>query len=155
MSEPAAAALPSPLPGDALVVNDRIAIPRHELQMRASRAGGAGGQHVNKTSSRIEIRWNVRSSTALDDASRARVLEKLAARLDGDGNVRVVSSEMRSQLQNRERAERRLAELIAKALLVPKARKRTKPSRAAKEARLQDKKKQSERKKRRQSGYED
>ena len=155
MSEPAASALPSPLPGDALVVNDRIAIPRHELQMRASRAGGAGGQHVNKTSSRIEIRWNVRSSAALDDAARARVLEKLAARLDGDGNVRVVSSEMRSQLQNRERAERRLAELIAKALLVPKARKRTKPSRAAKEARLQDKKKQSERKKRRQSGYED
>ena len=155
MREPAAAALPSPLPGDALGVTDRIAIPRHELQMRASRAGGAGGQHVNKTSSRIEIRWNVRSSAALDDAARARVLEKLAARLDGDGNVRVVSSEMRSQLQNRERAERRLAELIAKALLVPKARKRTKPSRAAKEARLQDKKKQSERKKRRQSGYED
>jgi ribosome-associated protein len=155
VSEPAAAALPSPLPGDALVVDDRVAIPRHELQMRASRAGGAGGQHVNKTSSRIEIRWNVRTTTALDEGARARVLEKLAARLDGDGNVRVVSSEMRSQLQNRERAERRLAELIAKALTIPKARKRTKPSRAAKENRLKEKKQRSERKKNRRSGYDE
>ena len=155
MSQPAAAAMPSPLPGDALVVNDRIAIPRHELQIRASRAGGAGGPHGHQTSSRIEIRWNVRSSTALDDASRARVLEKLAARLDGDGNVRVVSSEMRSQLQNRERAERRLAELIAKALVIPKARKRTKPSRASKEARLSEKKQRSETKRNRRSGYDD
>jgi len=155
VSEPAAAATPAAPPGDALVVDDRVAIPRHELLVRASRAGGAGGQHVNKTSSRIEIRWNVRTSTALDEPARARVLAKLASRLDGEGNVRVVSSEMRSQLQNRTRAEQRLAQLIAKALVVPKARKRTKPSRAAKENRLQEKKKQSERKRNRRSGFDD
>ena len=145
---------PDDTPSTGVVVDGRITIPRSELAMRASRAGGAGGQHVNKTSSRIEIRWNVRTTTALDDATRARVLEKLASRLDGDGNVRVVSSEMRSQLQNRERAEQRLAELVRKALVVPKARKKTKPSRAAKEKRLDEKKRKSEKKANRRGKFE-
>ena len=142
-----------PSPG-GLVVNDAIVIPRAELQVRASRAGGAGGQHVNKTSSRIEIRWNVRTSTAFDEATRARVLAKLASRLDGEGHVRVVSSEMRSQLQNRERAEQRLAELVAKAVVVPKARRKTKPSRASKEKRLEEKKRKSEKKAGRRGGFD-
>ena len=153
MSEPAAIDL-APPPGDVLVVNERVAIPRSELEVRASRSGGAGGQHVNKTSSRIEIRWNVRTTTALDDALRERALGKLASRLDGEGNVRVVSSEMRSQRQNRERAEQRLAELVAKALVVPKARRKTKPSRAAKEERLQQKKRNSERKRNRRGEFD-
>ena len=145
---------PDETPSSGLVVDERITIPRSELETRASRSGGAGGQHVNKTSSRIEIRWNVRTTTALDDATRARVLEKLASRLDGDGNVRVVSSEMRSQLQNRERAEARLAELVRKALVVPKARKKTKPSRAAREKRLDEKKRTSEKKANRRGGFD-
>lgn len=145
---------PDETPTTGIVVDERITIPRAELQTRASRAGGAGGQHVNKTSSRIEIRWNVRTTTALGDAERQRVLEKLAARLDGEGNVRVVSSEMRSQLQNRERAEQRLAELVRKALVVPKARKKTKPSRASKEKRLEEKKRKSEKKANRRGGFE-
>ena len=147
MSDPTMPVADASIPADAIVVDARIRIPRHELDVRASRAGGAGGQHVNKTSSRIEIRWNVRTTSALGEAERTRVLEKLASRLDGEGHVRVVSSEMRSQLQNRERAERRLAELVAKALVVQKARKRTKPTRASQERRIEEKKRNSEKKK--------
>ena len=140
---------------DGLRINESLLIPRAELAMRATRASGAGGQHVNKTSSRIEMRWNVRTTSALDDAMRARVMAKLASRLDGEGHIRVVSSEMRSQRQNRDRAEQRLAELIAKALLVPKARRKTKPSRAVREKRLAEKKRNSERTQNRRSGTDE
>jgi ribosome-associated protein len=129
---------------DALVVNERLSIPRHELAARASRAGGAGGQHVNTSSTRIEILWNVRTSTALDDATRARLIEKLATRIDGEGVIRVVASDRRSQRQNRESAEDRLAELVRKALVIPKKRRATKPSRASKEKRISEKKKRGE-----------
>ena len=134
----------APAADDALVVNDRLSIPRHELSARASRAGGAGGQHVNTSSTRIEILWNVRTSGALDDETRARLMEKLATRIDGDGTIRVVASDRRSQRQNRESAEERLAELVRKALVVQKKRRPTKPSRASKEKRISEKKKRGE-----------
>lgn len=139
----------SPPADDALVVNERVAIPRSELVYRASRSGGAGGQHVNTSSTRIELLWDFARSRALADADRERLAEKLASRLDADGNVRVVASDRRSQQQNRVAAEVRLAELVRRALIVPKARKATKPSRAAKERRLADKRQRSERKRRR------
>ena len=123
--------------------------PRAELEVRATRAGGPGGQHVNTSSTRIELRWNVRQTRALDDARRDHVLARLAARLDGDGNVRVVASEFRSQRQNREAAEARLADLVRRALHVPKKRKATKPSRAAKAKRLDEKRKHSDKKRER------
>lgn len=135
--------------GDALVVSRAVAIPRAELETRATRAGGPGGQHVNTSSTRIEVRWNVRTSVALDEEGRARLLERLASRLDGEGWLRVVAADSRSQRQNRDRAEARLAELVRAALVVPKARRPTKPSRAAKRARLEDKKKRSGKKKER------
>ena len=141
--------LDSAAPGAAplgIEVQPGLVIPRGELTFRASRAGGAGGQHVNKTSSRVELLWSPARSQALGDEHKARLVERLASRLDGEGNVRVVSSETRSQHRNREAAEERLAELIRKALVVQKRRKKTKPSRAAKEARLADKKKKSEKK---------
>ena len=140
-----------PLPAEegGIVVNERLTIPRHELDFRASRAGGPGGQHVNTSSTRIELTWNLERSQALDDATRARLREKLASKLDGEGTVRVVASEMRSQSQNRTRAEERFAELLRKALVVPKPRKKTKPSRGAIERRLESKKKNSERKRQR------
>ena len=144
MTEPSA-----PPPSDALHVTPALAIPRGELTFKATRSGGAGGQNVNKVASRIELTWNPARSAAvqaLDEPTRARLLEKLAGRLDGDGDLRVVSSEMRSQLQNRVRAEERLAELLRKALLVPKKRKQTRPSRAAKERRLDEKKRNSDKK---------
>ena len=135
--------------GDALEgirVNDSLVIPRDELSARASRSGGAGGQHVNTSSTRIELLWNVSTSRVLSDGQRERLLQKLSSRLDGEGNLRVVASDRRSQLQNRESAEARLAELVRAALVVPKKRKATKPSRAAKQARLDSKKRQSEKK---------
>ena len=140
------APIPAPDSTDALVVTERIAIPRSELTFRASRAGGAGGQHVNTSSTRIELLWPVGRTQALNEEERSRVMEKLAARIDAEGNVRVVASKERSQLQNREAAEARLAELVRGALVVPKKRRPTRPSRAAKEKRLQEKKRNSERK---------
>ena len=134
-----------------LEVSEAVAIPRAELEYRASRAGGAGGQHVNTSSTRIELLWNVRTTSALDEAARHRVTTKLASRLDGDGWIRVVSSARRSQGQNREAAEARLAELVRAALVVPKRRKPTKPSRGAKEARLSEKKKRGDTKRQRRS----
>jgi ribosome-associated protein len=134
----------SPAGDDALVVNERLSIPRHELSARASRAGGAGGQHVNTSSTRIEILWNVRTSAALDEETRARLLEKLATRIDGEGLIRVVASDRRSQRQNRESAEERLVELVRKALVIQKKRRPTKPSRASKEKRISEKKKRGE-----------
>ena len=135
----------------ALAVTGTVSIPRTELQYRATRAGGAGGQHVNTSSTRIEVLWNVTTSQALDEGARARVTTKLASRLDGEGTLRVVSSARRSQVQNREAAEARLAELVRGALAVPRRRKATRPTRAAKEARLGDKRKRSETKRQRRS----
>ena len=126
-----------------LSVNASVTIPLSELEVRASRSGGPGGQHVNTSSTRIEIVWSVRRSAALDEAQRERVERTLGRRLDSDGNVRVVASDTRSQRQNRELAEQRLAELVRKALVVPKARKRTRPHRAAVERRLAEKKQRS------------
>ena len=146
----------SPLPpegqsSNVLVVTPALAIPRGELEARASRAGGAGGQHVNTSSTRVELRWNIQRSSVLDDVTRARLLEKLASRIDGDGFVRVVASERRSQLQNRERAEVRLVEVVQRALATPKPRRRTKPTKASKEKRLQEKRKNAERKRNRRA----
>ena len=136
-------------PLDGIRVNDQVVIPRDELLARASRAGGAGGQHVNTSSTRIELLWNVGTTRALTDEQRERVLHKLSSRLDGEQNVRVVASDRRSQRQNREAAEGRLADLVRTALVVPKKRRATKPSRAAKQARLDSKKRLSDKKRER------
>jgi ribosome-associated protein len=132
-----------------LEVTRALGIPRWELEYRASRAGGAGGQHVNTSSTRIELLWNPGRSVALDDATRPLVVERLASRLDGEGWLRIVSSERRSQQQNREAAESRLADLVRRALVVQKKRRPTKPTRASKEARIAQKRKRSETKRQR------
>jgi ribosome-associated protein len=142
-----------PPEGDALRVNDAIAIPRAELEARASRSGGAGGQHVNTSNTRIELRWSIATSRAVDDATRAKLLQRLATRTDGDGVLRIVASNRRSQLQNREAAEERLAEVVRGALVERKPRRKTKPSRAAKEKRLEEKRQHSERKRNRREDY--
>ena len=130
----------------ALVVDQDLAIPRFELTFRATRAGGPGGQHVNTSSTRVELLWNVERSSSLSDAQRSRLREKLGGRLDADGTVRIVASEHRSQARNREEAEERLATLVRRALVVPKTRKKTRPSRRAVQSRLDHKKRNSERK---------
>ena len=146
MNEP-----PPPASGKVLAVNDSLSIPRSELDVRVSRSSGAGGQHVNKTSSRVEIFWSITGSGALTDEQRTRLLDKLSSRLTTEGSIRVVASDMRSQSRNRELAEERLAELVRGALVVPRKRKPTKPTRAAKEARLEAKKLHSNKKRTRQN----
>jgi ribosome-associated protein len=133
-------------PENLLRVNASVSIPRSELDIRVSRASGAGGQHVNKTSSRVEIFWNVRESRALTEEQRVRLLARLASRLTAAGSIRIVASDMRSQTRNRELAEERLVEAIDKALVIPKKRRPTRPTRAAKQARLESKKRQSRKK---------
>lgn len=125
---------------EPLKVNASVAIPRAELGVRATRAGGPGGQHVNTSSTKVELTWNVSTSAALGEAAKGRVLLALASRLDTDGTLRVVASDTRSQRQNRELAEERLAALVRRALVVPRARKKTRPTRASVERRLTEKK---------------
>jgi len=134
---------------DGVRVDDSVVIPRDELVARASRSGGAGGQHVNTSSTRIELVWNVAASRALTDEQRERLLQKLSSRLDGERNLRVVASDRRSQRQNRESAEERMTELVRQALIVPKKRRPTKPTRAAKQARLESKRRLSDKKRER------
>jgi ribosome-associated protein len=129
-----------------LKVNGRVTIPRHELDVQATRAGGPGGQHVNTSSTRVEVRWNAMSSAALSEEEKERLRERLASRLAADGSLRVVGREYRSQRRNREAAEERLTALVRAALVVPKKRRPTRPGKAAREARLAEKKRLSERK---------
>ena len=141
--------------GEPLLVSPALAIPREELLFRASRSGGPGGQHVNTSSTRIEVVWNVLESPTLTDHQREALLRRLATRLDSTGQIRVVSQAGRSQLQNRETALERLAELVAAALIEPKKRKATKPTKASKARRVDDKKKRGELKKERRRGGDD
>jgi ribosome-associated protein len=126
-----------------LIVSPALSLPLAELEYRASRSGGPGGQHVNTSSTRVEVWWDVAGSSALTEEQRARLLARLATRLDSAGRLRLVSSGSRSQLRNREEVTERLRELVAAALRVPKARKRTRPSRATKAARLEAKRRRS------------
>jgi ribosome-associated protein len=139
----------SDVDADAIRVTQTVVIPRSELVVRATRSGGPGGQHVNTSSTRIEITWDVMRTRALTDDERARVVSRLGARISDEGAVRVVASDSRSQRQNRERAEARLSDLIRRALAVPKARKRTRVPRGAVEARLEGKRRQREQKRQR------
>ena len=134
---------------DGIRVTETVLIPRAELIARATRSGGPGGQHVNTSSTRIEITWNVLRTRALSDDERARVVARLGTRVSDEGTVRVVASDSRSQRQNRERAEARLGDLIRRALAVPKTRKRTRVPRRAVEARLEGKRRHRERKRQR------
>ena len=126
-----------------LDVSPDLRVPLAELEFRASRSGGPGGQHVNTSSTRVEVTWDVAGSPVLSEEQRQRLLVRLASRLDGTGRLRLVSSGTRSQLRNREDVTERLREVVAQALVVPKARKRTRTPRAAKAARLENKRRRS------------
>ncbi len=130
-------------PRDVLIVNASVRIPRTELDVRATRSGGPGGQHVNTSSTKIELRWQPAASVALSDSQRERLLLNLAGKLDTDGWLRLTASEHRSQLQNREAAEARLVALIKGALVVPKVRRPTKPTYTSKVKRLESKSQRS------------
>jgi ribosome-associated protein len=130
----------APAPG----LRGGLVIPAAELGERFSRSSGPGGQSVNTSDSRVELRFDVARSVALTDLQRARALEQLAARLV-DGVLTVAASEHRSQLQNRVAARARLAGYLRDALAPPSApRRATKPSRAARQRRLDSKKHRAE-----------
>lgn len=130
-------------------MSDRLVIPAGELRERFSRSSGPGGQGVNTTDSRVELSYDVATSSALPERLRMRVLERLAGRLV-DGVLTVAASEHRAQLANREAARDRLVALLREALAPPPPPRRpTKPSRAAKERRLAAKRRQSQLKKNR------
>lgn len=134
---------------DAVVVNADLTVPRAELTYRATRAGGPGGQHVNTSSTKVELSWDVANSPSLTDAQRACINEKLATRIADDGVLRLTSAGSRSQHQNKEDVTERFGRMVQQALRIPKPRRKTKPSRASKEARLKSKKKRSETKSKR------
>ena len=138
-----------------LRINGSVVIPLTELVVRATKSSGPGGQHVNTSSTKVEVVWNVRTSSALTDAQRFRALIMLATRVDGEGNIRVVASDTRSQRQNRSLAEERLAEMVRRSLVVPKVRRRTKPTRSSVENRLIEKKRQAGKKRDRRSQGDD
>jgi ribosome-associated protein len=131
-------------PRDVLIVSAHVRIPRTELEIRATKSGGPGGQHVNTSSTKIELRWQPVASVALTDAQRERVIVALASKLDSEGWLRVTASEYRSQLQNRDAAEARLVAMLKSALVVPRVRRATKPTKASKVKRLESKPQRSE-----------
>lgn len=130
-------------------INDHVQIPLAELNFRFTTSSGPGGQHANRAATRVTLLFDVANSPSLDEATRRRLLKKLAPRLDKEGVLQVHSQETRSQVQNREAAVARFQSLLAAALVRRKKRKPTKPSKAAQERRLQRKKQRGQRKKER------
>jgi ribosome-associated protein len=125
---------------DELRIDERLSLPLREVELRASRSSGPGGQHANVTASRVEAVFDVRASAALDEAQRARLIERAGPVLTA------VAQDARSQARNRELALERLAEKIAAGLAVPPRRRPTRPSRAARQRRLEGKRRAGERK---------
>lgn len=117
-----------------------------ELQFKAVRSSGAGGQHVNKVSSKVELTFNVTDSEGLSDSEKQRVLLKLKSRLTNDGVLQLQCDEARSQHKNKDIVIQRFFEVLKNALVVPKKRKPTKPTRSSVEKRLKLKKMSAERK---------
>jgi ribosome-associated protein len=138
---------------DTVILNDKISIPVSELDIRFSRSGGPGGQHVNKTSTQVELTFDLLNSPSIPQDDRAWLIEKLKHRLDSAGRLRLTSQDTRSQRQNKSIVLERFQELMKHALRRPKKRKPTKPSRAAVERRIESKKKRSETKSQRRAQF--
>ena len=120
-------------------VKHDIIIPGHELEITTTRAGGPGGQHVNKTDSRVIIRWNIHTTIALNDIQKERVMQKLHNILTAEGDLIVQNGASRSQQQNKKAALAQVAQIVRTALHVPKKRRATSIPRVKKEARLKAK----------------
>jgi ribosome-associated protein len=129
---------------DALRINERLSIPIAEIELRTSRSSGPGGQHANVTASRVEAVFDVESSVSLDEAQRARLLERLGA------VITAVAQDARGQSRNRDLALERLAAKIAGGLRVQRKRRATRPTRASRQRRLEQKRQRGERKRGRQ-----
>jgi ribosome-associated protein len=136
-------------------INRDLTIPESEIELRFSPSGGPGGQHANRSSTRVEVTWNIETSSALGHRQRRRLREKLRHRIDSKGVLRAASDTHRSQLRNREEATARLARLVADALKPRVHRIPTAPSQGARERRLKAKRRQSQKKRDRRAIPED
>jgi ribosome-associated protein len=136
---------------DRLRVNDEIIIPTAELDLSYVRAGGPGGQNVNKVASKAVLRFDLRASPSLPPAARRRALTRLASRLTSEGELVLTCAVHREQARNRAAVIERLRTVLASAVRAPRARIRTRPSRIAVERRLADKRARSERKRERRT----
>ena len=124
-----------------------------EFQFQASRSGGAGGQNVNKVSTKVELRFNILTSNLLDDSQKALIQEKLKNQINSEGELIIVSQEERTQLRNKNTVIKKFRELLKKVLFIPKKRLKVKPTIAMIAKRLDSKKKLSEKKANRRKGW--
>lgn len=129
-----------------LLVTPTLSIPAAELVWTAMRSSGPGGQNVNKVSTKVELRFDFEASACLPGPVKARLARLAAGRLDAEGRIVITSQATRFQAQNLEDAREKLASLIRSALVAPKRRRPTRPSRASKERRLDSKRRTSEKK---------
>jgi ribosome-associated protein len=125
-------------------VGHGVSIPERQLELSAARSSGPGGQSVNTTSSKVELRWSVPDTSALNETQKARVMQRLASRLTNDGVLVLQGSEHKSQHRNRAAVIARFRAIVGEALEPPKQRRRTRPTRGSKERRLQAKKHRGE-----------
>lgn len=128
----------------SIPISRRVSIPESELDVRASRSGGPGGQSVNTTDSKVELRWDVANTSALSPEQRDRVMDRLSNRITDDGVLLLRSSEHKSQHRNREAAVSRLQALLGEAIEPPRRRRPTKRSKGAHERRIRQKKHRGE-----------
>ncbi|MFZ2489078.1 MAG: alternative ribosome rescue aminoacyl-tRNA hydrolase ArfB [Anaerolineae bacterium] len=128
------------MPDEFLTINDTVFIPSSELAFRYARSSGPGGQHVQRTETKVELLFDLLHSPSLNEEQRQRALARLAGRVDTDGVLHLTSQAGRSQLDNRNDVIERFRRLLAAALKPPKARRATRPSATARAARLEAKK---------------
>ena len=132
--------------GDQLLVNDSVSIPLAEFDFEYIRSSGPGGQNVNKTSTKVRLRWNVVDSPSIDEGLLQRIQQNYRSRITGEGEFLVTSQRTRDRETNRADCLEKLAEMIRQVATPPKKRRPTRPTRGSKERRLQNKKQRSQRK---------